>query len=48
MVRLGQFFKNRSIARAIEYGLIAVFIGVVVALAVLNFGDQLNAIPARL
>jgi Flp pilus assembly pilin Flp len=48
MVRLRRFLENRSIAKAIEYSLIAVAIGVAVAIAILNFGDQLNAIPSHL
>jgi Flp pilus assembly pilin Flp len=48
MVRLRRFLKNRSVAKAIEYSLIAVAIGVAVAAAILNFGDQLNALPGHL
>ena len=48
MKRLGRFLKDRAVARAIEYSLIAVAIGVAVAVAILNFGDQLNTLPSHM
>jgi Flp pilus assembly pilin Flp len=48
MKRLRRFLKDRSVARAIEYSLIAVAIGIAVAMAVLNFGDQLSTLPSHM
>jgi Flp pilus assembly pilin Flp len=48
MIDLRRFLKDRSAAKAIEYSLIAVAIGIAVALVVLNFGNQLNILPSHL
>lgn len=42
LLRLGQLFNDRSIARTIERTLIVVGIGVAIAAIVLSFGDSLN------
>jgi Flp pilus assembly pilin Flp len=48
MIGLRRFLKDRSVAKAIEYSLIAVAVGIAVALVVLNFGNQLNTLPSHL
>jgi Flp pilus assembly pilin Flp len=48
MKHLRRFLKDRSVARAVEYSVIAVAIGVAVALVVLNFGNPLNTLPSHL
>jgi len=52
LARLRRFLKDRSVAKLIEYSLIAVAIGTAVAAAILNFWDpeqdvkrSLSALP---
>jgi len=48
MKHLGRFLKDRSVARAVEYSLIAVAIGIAVTVVVLNFGNSLNTLPSHM
>jgi Flp pilus assembly pilin Flp len=41
-LRIGQLFNNRSMARAIEYTVIAVAIAVAIVAMVHGFGDSLS------
>jgi pilus assembly protein Flp/PilA len=43
LVNLRNFFKNEDGATAIEYGLIAALIGVVIILSVQTLGENLSA-----